>query len=865
MNGLFSESSTIRQAADLADLSLASGEARFAATEGAERWCLRGIRRCLHGLEDPEASLADRAALLREATRLAGGSLSLPTRGTGIADDQWPSLRPYGVNARLQKSTARVTLLLVDDGSLPDAVRMALRLDPRPRRPYPQAIGDAVLQRLSPFTQYQTPTQKAAVRSVVTMPEGATLSVTMPTGSGKSLLFQFGTLWWRTREPFACTLVVVPTKALAYDHERSAQAIPGLEGSRAVTGETGKAQQEELFSALNRGEVPLLFISPELALGRARPWLTDAAKPPDAKPSAARGRLVAVIIDEAHIVESWGRSFRPDFQRIPSLVAGLRQHNPALRVLLLSATLGTEARNELERAYAQDGTFLAIDAQAARYELDMVSLAEPSEASRDAMVLRLMDRVPRPSILYTTKVDHARTLFDQLTQEHGYRRIALFTGEIEDAAERRRIVHAWSEDRLDIVVATSAFGLGIDKRDVRAVVHACIPESTARYYQEIGRASRDGHQGLALCVWHRAPNRRWKSKDDLSLAYGQATRQWLTVRKAIDRWHAILRETENSGGYNKQFMNVPLDALRTGLGSESSDYNRNWNRTLLNLLQRAGAVVVHTVEERQHEAPMWRIEVLDIRILSLAASSSELLTDIFHLREAEKRAAREDLDRLVKALSGDTDWCRLGTLFEAVESGHPSVEECGRCDWCRENDVTPPSSVPFKGLAKTWLNPVTLRPTRLPPGITVIRPADAEYKSGFLLLLNRLAAVGIEQFVVPDGWGPQAAALLSTMPVVGGFVLEDRQLLDRSGWAMMSLPTAVLMAAGTNHVDSLYLRCEHWCAAYSDQPLLLTAPAGLELRGRPLEQIASRLAPYAEDILDSWALSQSKLAEENLS
>src|SRR5207247_9665242 len=88
--------------------------------------------------------------------------------------------------------------------------------------------------------------------------------------------------------------------------------------------------------------------------------------------------------------------------------------------------------------------------------------------------------------------------------ERGYQRIERVTGEVSGASERRRIVHDWSEDRVDLVVATSAFGLGIDKADVRAVVHACVPESCARYYQEMGRAARDGHQGLALCVWHRA-------------------------------------------------------------------------------------------------------------------------------------------------------------------------------------------------------------------------------------------------------------------------------------------------------------------------------------------------------------------------
>ncbi len=833
-----------------------------------DRWRLNGMRRCLRVLDSANASLADRGAVLRELTRLAGGTQSISTEILGIAESRWSELRRFGLQIR-RTSNGDAKLLLRDVEHLPDALTSALRLDPYLRRPYPSDIPDAILERLTPYTHYRTPTQKAAVRNLVTMPPASTLSVTMPTGSGKSLLFQFGTLWWRTQEAFACSVVIVPTKALAYDHERSAQAMPGLEGSRAVTSELRLAEQEEVLLAFSRGEIPMLFISPELALGGGGATLLDAARPLREKPTAARGHLVALFVDEAHIVESWGRSFRPDFQRIPSLVASLRACNPELRVLLLSATLGEEARKELQRGYARDSAFLAIDAQAARYELDMVSLVEASEAARDDTVVHLIDRVPRPCILYTTKVAHARFLFDRLRQEQGYQRVALFTGEIEDAAERRRIVHAWSKDELDLVVATSAFGLGIDKQDVRAVVHACIPESAARYYQEIGRAARDGHQALALCVWHREPENQWNGKDDRSLAYGQATRQWLKVDMSIERWHAILRETNLQGGYElkdgKQFMNVPLDAVHANLGRESSDYNRNWNRTLLNLLQRAGAIAVHTVEEREHEAPVWRIEVLDMRILDLTSQGGMVLRGIFSLRDAEKQAARTDVDRLVAVLSGETDWCRLGALFEAVETGHPAVDECGRCDWCRANEISPPSQVPFKGLAEAWPEPSPLRSTRLPTGITVVRPADGGDYSGLARLLGRLAGAGVEQFIVPEGLGRDVARQLSALPVSAGLLLEDRHLLDRSGWALVGLPTAVLLSPNARQIDALYLRCEDWSASYPGQPLLLVAPPALELRGRPLEQIASRMAPYSEAILDDWALPETSAGETKAS
>jgi len=295
-------------------------------------------------------------------------------------------------------------------------------------------------------------------------------------------------------------------------------------------------------------------------------------------------------------------------------------------------------------------------------------------------------------------------------------------------------------------------------------------------------------------------------------------------------------------------------ALRTGLGGESSDYNRLWNMTLLNLLQRAGALVVHTIEETEHQAFMWCAEVMDTRILEITPRGEEVLRGIFSLRKEEQRAARGDVDRLIAVLSDETDWCRLGTLFQAVEAGDPAVAECGRCDWCRHYNVSPPSRVPFKGLAESWAEPPPLGRTRLPTGITVIHPSDGDDDRSLHRMLTRLAAAGIEQYVVPAGLGEQVAHRLSTMAVRAGFVLEDRHLLDGSGWAMVNLPTAVLLAQAPRQLDTLYRRFEDWSSAHPSQPLLLIAPAGLVLRGRPLEQIASRLAPYGEDILDNWTL-----------
>ncbi|RWX58026.1 ATP-dependent DNA helicase RecQ, partial [Mesorhizobium sp. M4B.F.Ca.ET.089.01.1.1] len=136
-------------------------------------------------------------------------------------------------------------------------------------------------------------------------------------------------------------------------------------------------------------------------------------------------------------------------------------------------------------------------------------------------------------------VKHAEALHRSIATR-GYERLALFTGQLDDGASRLKVVTDWRDGAIDLVVATSAFGMGIDKDDVRAVVHACVPESPSRYYQEIGRAARGGNQALALMLW---TDDRGKAGD-----WRQARRlwsgSWLTPDMMRKRWRAIVRAAE---------------------------------------------------------------------------------------------------------------------------------------------------------------------------------------------------------------------------------------------------------------------------------------------------------------------------------
>ena len=825
-------------------------------------WRLDGIRRCLRMLLS-EASFSDRGAILREFVRLSDGAATLPLVGSGLATPDLPNLRRFGLQSQLSASN-RISLLLVDDDPLPQPIKEALHLDPQPRRPYSPELGDAALKRLTLFSTYRTPTQKSAVRALLTMPSTGSLAVTMPTGSGKSLLFQLGTLWCRQDDPWACSVVIVPTIALAHDHERTLRAMRGLEDSRALTGELSLTEREALLLKFNRGEIPILLLSPELALGGARDALLTAARPATQRPSAAKGHLVALFVDEAHIVESWGRSFRPDFQRLPALVDELCKANPEFRVILLSATIGDQARTELRRAYGTGRHMLEIDARTPRYEFDIVSLPQANNATRDETILRLIDRIPRPCILYTTTVAHAEELYRRLTTEMGYRRVSIFTGDISDPAVRRNIVNDWNTDKIDLVVATSAFGLGVDKPDVRAIVHACIPESSARYYQEIGRASRDGHQGLALCVWSRSS---FGDRDDIELAYGQATKGWLGIPLSLKRWWAMVRKSRTDGGLRSVdglvTMDFAIDAFHGGIEVDS-ELNQQWNMTLLNLLQRANAIRILVVTDREKGGPLWRAEIFDHRILDETDESIALLSKLFALREDEKSRARKDVNKLVSILAGTSNDCTLAELFQTVEADHPWVHECGHCDWCRSVHASPPTRIFPSGLGTTWPDKPRWADNQLPSGITVIYPEDDGSDSVDARLVGRLAASGIEQFVVPDKKADDVAGYVAMSRARLGFVLKASQLLDASGWSLANLPTALLLPT-TAEPLALYLRCKAWQQACPEQSLICVSLPGLKVGGRPFEQIASQLAPYPEAILDKWAIPTRAMRGDRIS
>jgi ATP-dependent DNA helicase RecQ len=295
-----------------------------------------------------------------------------------------------------------------------------------------------------------------------------TLAV-MPTGAGKSLCYQLPAV---VREGTA--LVISPLIALMHDQIRSAGAI-GLRAASLTSADTDREQTVQRFKA---GELDLLYVAPERATGEAFRRLVSQAK------------LALIAIDEAHCVSEWGHDFRPDYRQLRPLL----DDHPDVPRLALTATADKRTRADIlaQLGIPDDGLVIAgFDRPNIRYHV------RPRDGI-SGQLKSLLAQQPGPGIVYVPSRDKAERIAEQLSSSA---RLALpyHAGLEPQVRARNQSTFVESEDM--VIAATVAFGMGIDKPDVRFVAHAGIPKSIEAYYQETGRAGRDGEPAEAWLFW----------------------------------------------------------------------------------------------------------------------------------------------------------------------------------------------------------------------------------------------------------------------------------------------------------------------------------------------------------------------------
>src|SRR4051794_2747010 len=324
------------------------------------------------------------------------------------------------------------------------------------------------------------PGQERAMQGVLS---GRDTLAVLPSGARKTAVYQVA-------GPLldGPVVVVSPLIALQRDQvERLAELGDDVGRAAQLNSSLSAGDQREVLESLGDGSVRFVFLAPEQL---AKPDVVDAVR--DAGPAL-------FVVDEAHCVSAWGHDFRPDYLRLGGVIEQLGHPT----VLALTATAAPPVRAEIvERLEMQDAEIVVagFDRPEIRLEVDHYADAVAKHQGVLDRVLAELGEGRGPGIVYSATRKGTEELAEQLT-ERGLRARAYHAGLAK--GEREDTQRAWMDDELDVVVATTAFGMGIDKPDTRFVVHAEPADSIDSYYQEIGRAGRDGRPALAVLVYRQ--------------------------------------------------------------------------------------------------------------------------------------------------------------------------------------------------------------------------------------------------------------------------------------------------------------------------------------------------------------------------
>jgi ATP-dependent DNA helicase RecQ len=351
-----------------------------------------------------------------------------------------------------------------------------------PATSLPQDLLDAV-ERVWGFSTLR-PLQAEAIAATL---ERRDALVVLPTGGGKSLCYQAPPLV--TDE---VTVVVSPLIALMKDQVDALQ----LNGYPAA-GLHSACTEEELARArqgLAAGEIRLLFVSPERLLSEGFiDWLKRLPQP-----SGARG-VRRFAIDEAHCISEWGHDFRPEYRRLSSL----RRHFPDACIHAFTATATERVRRDIvEQLDLREPAVLV-----GTFDRPNLVYRVVPRLGRDEQIAEVIARhAGEATIVYCISRKDTENVAAMLRAE-GVKADAYHAG--LDTDRRRKVQEAFSREKLDVVVATVAFGMGIDRSNVRCVLHAALPKSLEAYQQETGRAGRDGLEAECVLLYSGGDAAKW--------------------------------------------------------------------------------------------------------------------------------------------------------------------------------------------------------------------------------------------------------------------------------------------------------------------------------------------------------------------
>lgn len=515
------------------------------------------------------------------------------------------------------------------------------------------------IYRLTGFVKFKSIRQKLAVNGALNMPEGYTALVSLPTGGGKSLITQ--TMAYQKSD--GLTITVVPTVSLAMDQVRVAKdnIKVALESEIACYySDLASEDKRSIIDRIKNRKLRLLFISPE-ALIKNEVFKQVIETANDV------GYLRNIIIDEAHIVIEWGNFFRVDYQCLEPWRNNLYEKNSKLKTVLLSATYEKNTVKILQSMFATGEKWIEIRCDALRREPRFELVTATSFRDKNEKTKELLRCLPRPMVVYVMRPDQAEKI-KEMAIGIGITNVKTFTGKTK-SDERSQIIAEWSKNEFDIIVATSAFGVGVDKSDVRTVLHLYVPDNPNAYYQELGRGGRDGLPSLSvMCVY---------PDEDLESAFVM-TDKVLGSDKILGRWESMLNSHTSTRGINYYILDTSVKPSYNSVdyAEDTSIVDQKWNIYVILLLRRYNLIkILDMVVNPVTQVYFIRISILDKRLLQITDDTKLLIDDV---RTQEWTKNERDFKTMSRAVKLGKRMCWSEMFFNSTYS--MVSEYCAGCD-----------------------------------------------------------------------------------------------------------------------------------------------------------------------------------------